>query len=75
MPNLRHPRLVVAPLFLIAFAWAAQRNIAPVKPLLTEEGQLVVFDKGTYQDRELTKRIPVDEAWPRGQAFERALEK
>jgi glyoxylase-like metal-dependent hydrolase (beta-lactamase superfamily II) len=75
MPNFRHPRLLIAPLFLIALAWAAQRNVAPVKPLLTEEGQLVVFDKSTYQARELTKRIPIQEAWPRGQEFERALEK
>src|SRR5215472_8948402 len=74
-------RLVLGPLFLALLGWtyfataAASHNAAPLKPLLTEEGQQVVFDKGTFQSRELSKRLPLQEAWPRGSEMEKALER
>ncbi|MBS0331283.1 MAG: MBL fold metallo-hydrolase [Proteobacteria bacterium] len=34
-------------------------------PRLTEEGQSVIYDAYTWQRRELTKRLPIDEPWPR----------
>src|ERR1700748_3875942 len=30
----------------------------------TEEGQRVIFDRFTWQRRELSKRLPLDQAWP-----------
>jgi len=62
-------------LFLAALAWSAmpQRRVVPVKPILTEEGQLVVFDRVTWQYRELAKRLPLDDAWPSGAAVGQAL--
>jgi glyoxylase-like metal-dependent hydrolase (beta-lactamase superfamily II) len=74
-------RYVFAPAFLLGRHWScfpaawAQTNVQPVSPLLTEEAQLVVFDGGTWQLRELTKRLPLGEAWPQGQAMQRALER
>ncbi len=42
---------------------------APRAPLLTvsktEEGQSVIYDAYTWQRRELTKRLPPNEPWPR----------
>jgi glyoxylase-like metal-dependent hydrolase (beta-lactamase superfamily II) len=72
---------VLAPVFLALLSWtyfatgASSHNAAPVKPLLTEEGQQVVFDRGTFQSRELAKRLPLQDAWPMGRERERALER
>lgn len=74
-------RLAILPLFLLAGAGAwfatsgAQQSVPPVSPIPTEEGQLVVFNKSTWQMRELTKRIPLNDSWPQGQEMERALER
>ena len=72
---MRRRRLLLALPFLAALAWSymPQRQIAPVKPLLTEEGQLVVFDRSTWQQRELAKRIPPRDPWPAGAAMAQAL--
>jgi len=74
-------RIPLALAFFLGLAWAyfssnaAQRSVAPVAPILTEEGQLVVFDKITFQLRELAKKLPLDDPWPQGQEMERALER
>lgn len=46
-----------------------------VSTLITEEGQRVAFDRGTYQIRELTKRLPPQEPWPTGGAMHPALDR
>jgi glyoxylase-like metal-dependent hydrolase (beta-lactamase superfamily II) len=55
--------------------WGYQRSVAPVVPVVTEEGQAVVFHRMIWQNRELTKRLPLDEDWPAnaqlGKAFAR----
>jgi glyoxylase-like metal-dependent hydrolase (beta-lactamase superfamily II) len=54
-------------LFLAALAWAFESTVAPVRPVLTtEEGQSVVFDRFTWQNRELAKRLPLSDDWPSG---------
>ena len=64
--------------WIIAFGsllgWA-QQQIAPISGVTTEEGQRVSFDRGTYQSRELTKRLPLQEPWPGGAAARPALER
>lgn len=58
-------RWVVFPVFLAALGWAFESTIAPIHPMVTtEEGQQVVFDRYTWQHRELTKKLPVSEPWP-----------
>jgi hypothetical protein len=52
---------------------AAQAGTGRVLALLTEEGQRVVFDRTTWQLRELTKRLPPDQPWPAGQVLQTAL--
>jgi glyoxylase-like metal-dependent hydrolase (beta-lactamase superfamily II) len=37
-----------------------------LQPTRTEEGQLVAFNRGTYQARELSKVLPLDLPWPVG---------
>jgi glyoxylase-like metal-dependent hydrolase (beta-lactamase superfamily II) len=39
----------------------------------TEEGQAVVFDRITWQLRELAKKVPLNEQWPSGPALAKAL--
>lgn len=72
---MRNRRVWLVVLFLSALAWSyvPQRLVEPVKPLLTEEGQLVVFDRSTWQMRELAKRVDPQRPWPRGKAMEEAL--
>lgn len=43
---------------------AAAKDIATLPIQVTEEGQSVIYDRYTWQRRELTKRLPIDEAWP-----------
>ena len=68
-------RLLLLPLFLIGLALAYQRTVAPVVPILTEEGRRVVFDQRTWQMRELAKRLPPEEPWPTGAEIPKALER
>lgn len=72
---MRRRRLLLASLFLSALAWSymPQSVVAPVKPLVTEEGQAVVFDRSSWQLRELTKRLDPQQPWPSGQALTEAL--
>jgi glyoxylase-like metal-dependent hydrolase (beta-lactamase superfamily II) len=63
--------LVVAGALL---GWA-QRRVPPVSSITTEEGQRVAFDEGTFQLRELTKRIPPEEPWPAGGVLRQALDR
>jgi glyoxylase-like metal-dependent hydrolase (beta-lactamase superfamily II) len=42
---------------------------------MTEEGQSVVFDRFTWQNRELAKKLPPSDAWPSGSEMRAALEK
>jgi glyoxylase-like metal-dependent hydrolase (beta-lactamase superfamily II) len=70
------PRTILTILFLLALSFVrAARTIPPVQPIRTEEGQIVVFDRGTWQMRELTKKLPLDEPWPSGAATAAALAK
>ncbi len=59
---------LAAPLAAMAHA-AASEPAPPRAPALavakTEEGQSVVYDAYTWQRRELTKKLPLNEAWPR----------
>jgi glyoxylase-like metal-dependent hydrolase (beta-lactamase superfamily II) len=60
------PRWVISPVFLAALGWAFESTIPPIHPVATtEEGQQVVFDRYTWQHRELTKKLPVADAWPK----------
>src|SRR5258708_7201880 len=57
-------RLFLFPLFVLALGWSYQRSVDPLSPILTEEGQRVVFPRPTWQRRELSKLLPPDEPWP-----------
>jgi glyoxylase-like metal-dependent hydrolase (beta-lactamase superfamily II) len=62
---------MLAPIFLVALGWAFESTIPPIHPILmTEEGQQVVFDRFTWQYRELAKKLPVAEPWPASQAMQ-----
>jgi glyoxylase-like metal-dependent hydrolase (beta-lactamase superfamily II) len=59
-------RWFTVPLFLAALGWAFESTIPPIHPVVTtEEGQQVVFDRFTWQYRELTKKLPVSDPWPK----------
>jgi glyoxylase-like metal-dependent hydrolase (beta-lactamase superfamily II) len=74
--RLVHRRTFLLATFLLGLGWSYQRSVAPVVPVLTEEGQQVVFPRGTWQMRELAKRLPIDEPWPApGAAMRKALER
>jgi len=67
-------RVLIWSLFLLGLAWAYQSTLPPIGPvLLTEEGQSVVFDRFTWQARELTKKLPLSERWPTGAAMRTVL--
>jgi len=74
-------RFVVLPFFGVAFVWSyfsavrPQPKAVPVSPIMTEEGQQVAFDKGTFQFRELTKRLPIQAPWPSGQQLQQAFQR
>src|SRR5207249_11805701 len=65
----------------VAFVWSyyaanrPQPSAVPVSFSTTEEGQRVAFDKGTFQSRELTKRLPIQEPWPSGQQLQQAFQR
>jgi len=66
----------LAALFLLALSFVrGERTIAPVHAMRTEEGQMVVFDRGTWLMRELAKKLPLDEPWPTGAAVAKAFAK
>jgi len=50
--------------FFCASARANQRRVPAVVPVVTEEGQAVVFAKRNWQMRGLAKQLPLDEPWP-----------
>ena len=60
-------------MFPIGLLWGQTRSVASVDPMLTEEGQRVVFPRGTWQMRELAKRLPLEETWPAGPELRKAL--
>jgi glyoxylase-like metal-dependent hydrolase (beta-lactamase superfamily II) len=68
-------------LFSSALLWAylsaarAQKAVPPLQQLVTEEGQRVAFDRSTWQARELTKQVPLDQPLPAGAARQEALAK
>jgi glyoxylase-like metal-dependent hydrolase (beta-lactamase superfamily II) len=73
---MNHARVVIIPFFLLALGGAYQRAISPVGPAVTtEEGQSVVFDRFTWQYRELAKKLPVAEPWPTGPEMRKAIER
>jgi glyoxylase-like metal-dependent hydrolase (beta-lactamase superfamily II) len=53
----------------------AQRNVPLVDAVVTEEGQQVVFDRSSFQARELAKRLPLEEAWPTQEARAEVLKR
>src|SRR5260370_4027667 len=67
-------RAFAALVFYFAIARAA-REVPPVHAVRTEEGQMVVFDRITWQMRELSKKLPLSETWPSGGAALKAFEK
>src|SRR5437870_13778932 len=70
------PRIGLAAMFVLALAFVrGEKTVAPVEPRHTEEGQMVVFDRSTWQMRELAKKLPLDEPWPSGAATAKALAK
>jgi hydroxyacylglutathione hydrolase len=74
-----HRRLLILPLFGVMMGWAyvsarsAERAVSVPSPVLTEEGQLVLFRKDIYQRRELTKKLPLEKPWPEGPELAKAL--
>ena len=56
-------RVVLFGVFVTGLGWAylatagAPSGVPPIGTILTEEGQLVAFDKSTWQLRELAKRV------------------
>jgi glyoxylase-like metal-dependent hydrolase (beta-lactamase superfamily II) len=70
------PRWIIAPIFLGVLGWAFEISIPPIHPVLTtEEGQQVVFDRFTWQYRELAKKLPASETWPTGQTMQDVLKR
>lgn len=73
--------LVCSPLSLSAAAVGRAAPTAPVAPAaplsvtVTEEGQRVAMDAYTWSNRQLAKRLPLDEAWPASEEMGRTLAK
>ncbi len=82
VPSLAVPRLAVALLALtIGLGTGSAVFSAPVATALptlqTEEGQTVIYDRYTWQRRELDKKLPLNEPWPgnEGPAIEAAFKR
>ena len=56
--------MIRSTVFLIAIGFVAGLNAQDRDVRATEEGQRVIFDRFTWQRRELAKRLPLDQAWP-----------
>jgi glyoxylase-like metal-dependent hydrolase (beta-lactamase superfamily II) len=56
-------------------AMPAGQTVPPLPGIRTEEGQLVAFQRMTYQQRELSKVLPLDQPWPSGPELGKALER
>ena len=67
-----HRRLIFAPFFLLALAFGYRATVPQLSGIRTEEGQLVAFPRGPFQQRELAKKLPLDEPWPTGPALAKA---
>src|SRR5260370_3142185 len=61
-----HRRLLLAPLFLLTLVFGYRASAPPLTGIRTEEGQLVAFQRGPFQQRELTKKLPLGQPWPAG---------
>ena len=62
-------RLTLFVLLALLHSWspaqgADSRAAVELPVQVTEEGQRVVFDRYTWQRRELAKRLPLDQRWP-----------
>jgi glyoxylase-like metal-dependent hydrolase (beta-lactamase superfamily II) len=72
-------RLALLSLFTFGLGWSflrgvqAQMTVPQLTPVVTEEGQLVVFDRTTWQQRELAKKLPLLEPWPSGDELRQTL--
>lgn len=81
--RIRIDRLRVAALALFVAlgatgaAMAAAPAIQTLQTMRTEEGQTVIYDRYTWQRRELDKKLPLNEPWPdnEGPAIELAFKK
>ncbi len=49
---------------VVAAPPATAKDMATLPTQLTEEGQSVIYDVYTWQRRELSKKLPIEEAWP-----------
>jgi glyoxylase-like metal-dependent hydrolase (beta-lactamase superfamily II) len=79
----KHPLLLAAlaatgvtTTFIVQQAAAAPaKDVPSLATQTTEEGQTVIYDRYTWQRRELSKRLPINEVWPDeakiGAAFKR----
>jgi glyoxylase-like metal-dependent hydrolase (beta-lactamase superfamily II) len=65
---------VLAALFLLTLAMA-ERAVPQLSGVRTEEGQLVAFQRGTFNQRELAKVLPLEQPWPQGPELAKALER
>lgn len=54
-----HPQSLLVALGCLSALVAGERDVRT-----TEEGQRVIYDRYTWQRRELTKRLPLDQSWP-----------
>lgn len=46
-------------------------NVQSLPTVVTEEGQRVAMDRYTWTNRQLAKRLPLDESWPKPEDVER----
>ena len=58
-----------------AVAASARANVPTLSTQTTEEGQSVIYDRYTWQRRELDKRLPINEAWPNDFVISKVLER
>jgi len=59
-------RLVLASFFSFALVLGYRASAPQLEGIRTEEGQLVAFPGGTFLQRELSKKLPLEEPWPNG---------
>src|SRR5262249_39486260 len=66
-------RIVLVPLFLLALTFGYRATVPPLTGTRTEEGQRIAFNRSQFQQRELSKRLPLDQPWPAGPELAKAL--